>query len=98
MRRGERGCKADGESHQHYCHALPQYHPQDIAAAGSEREADTDLAGTGGDGVGHDAIETHGGQQQPDAAEQRAQVGGHALAGDGSIHLIAQRENAAIMR
>lgn len=58
---GEGGGNTDQQSEAHPQEGFPQHHFSYMAAVGTQRHADTDLAGALRDGLGRDTVEADGG-------------------------------------
>ena len=66
---GEGGGEAGGDADDGEPGAFAEDHGADSGALGSEGEADADLVGALGDGVGHDAVDTDAGEREGEDAE-----------------------------
>ncbi len=60
-------------------HGSAHDHADNGAAVCSQGHADTDLRGATGNGVGGDSIETEGGEEQGQDAEENHEAGDHAV-------------------
>jgi len=86
----KRGRDADREPHTRDHTNLREKHAQYARPACAQGDADADLAGAVGHGVGNEPVQSHAGEGQGDGSEQRNQEGSQALSKEGLVDLRLQ--------
>src|SRR6185369_11190706 len=83
------GCgEANGDTDNCKPSAFAQHHTADAGALGSEGEADANLIGALGDGIGHDAVDTDAGQREGEDAEADRERGEDTFLLGGGVDLL----------
>src|SRR5580658_4372908 len=89
---GEEACQrggdgeADGYAEKCDARALAENEAQDVLTLRAERHANADFLSAQCDAVSHDAINSNGGEDQRECAEDSEEHEGEAACGDGIVH------------
>ena len=81
---------SDGEAYRDLQERAAQDKFQNVEAAGAEGHADADFVGAAFDGIGGDAVETDGGENQSEKSEERSELCDHGLLGEVVVNLLGK--------